>query len=124
VWPIAIIPEKEKLQLVLECAAPERHHGQNPGTAVLQSADETLHDRDASRPAHCAAAMLDAPATTPVPEPSAGELRPTVGDQMLGHSANAGNYTAKELTHALGCRLTLKKRTAKRTARKMINHDR
>ena len=77
-----------------------------------------------SRPAHSAAAMLDATATTPMPELSTDELSATVGDQMLGHGANAGNYTTKKLTHALGCRLTLKKRTAKRTARKMINHDR
>src|SRR5262249_40541371 len=122
VRPVVIVPEKEQLQLVLECAAQQRHHGQDSGAAVLQSANETLDDRDASRPAHSAAPMLDAPATTPLPKLS--ELSATVSDQMLGRGANAGNYTTKELKHAFGCRLTPKKRTAKRTARKMINHDR
>src|SRR5262249_25648288 len=62
-------------------------------------------------------------AAAPVLEPSTGELSAAVRDKMLGQFTNAGNNRAKELAHAVGCRLSFAKSATEHAARKMIDHD-
>ena len=123
VGPVAVVPEKEQLQLALKGAAQQGNNGEHTGAAVFQGSDEGLDDGMLPvRPTRRSGG--DAMPKAPRLEAAAGELRPAVGDEVLRRGADAGNDTAEKLAHRLRCRLAFENGAAQSAAGIMIDHDR
>jgi len=103
---LRVVPVKKQLQLALEAAVQQRHHGEHASAAVFQAPDEAFHHGDAAGLADGSAPMADAVPKAPRLEASAGELRAAVGHEKFRRGTDTSNDAAEQLANALGCRLT------------------